>query len=69
MSWEKEQMKRAKQLLHTEPALSPRRQYPPGGHKVPVLLSLGLGTVAWIKQRNPGAQGPEGSESPSEPQK
>lgn len=42
------------------PAVCPRWQNFPGGQRDPVLLSVGLGTVAPIKHRNPAAHGPEG---------
>lgn len=50
------------------PALNPCWQKLPGGHRDPVLLSVGFGTEAPITQRNPAAQAPEGSVKPSEPQ-
>ena len=56
------------QFLCTVPALNPSWQYDPGGQVDPVLLSVGLGTVALVTQRNPGAQGPVGSTRPSDPQ-
>lgn len=56
------------EFLCTVPALNPSWQYAPGGQGDPVLLSVGLGTVALVTQRNPGAQGPVGSTRPSDPQ-
>lgn len=50
------------------PALKPCWQKTPGGHKDPVLLSVGFGIVAPIRQRKPAAQCPEGSTKPSDPQ-
>lgn len=55
-------------LLFHLPALCPCRQKTPGGQREPVLLSVGLGTVAPIRQRNPAAHTPDGSTKPSDPQ-
>lgn len=55
-------------LLFHLPALSPCWQKIPGGQRDPVLLSVGFGTAAPIRQRNPAAQDPEGSTKPSDPQ-
>ena len=55
-------------LLFHRPALCPFWQKIPGGQRDPVLLSVGFGTVAPIRQRKPGAQDPEGSTKPPDPQ-
>lgn len=55
-------------LLFHLPALCPSWQKIPGGQRDPVLLSVGFGIVAPVRQRNPAAQDPEGSTKPSDPQ-
>lgn len=50
------------------PAFEPRWQNVPGGHRDPVLLSVGFGTEAPVTQRKPAAQNPEGPVKPSEAQ-
>lgn len=50
------------------PALRPCWQKLPGGHRDPVLLSVGFGAVAPVRQRDPAVHGPEGSTRPSDAQ-